>query len=116
MAELSVDTAQMRLAEQECLRISEAIRAKIAFIQGAVDAPATWQGATRRAVIAQVEQQRPVLTALEQALAQGSATLKSAGVGFVDGDETMASAVGSAAAGAAQGGSPSALSGPALNA
>lgn len=116
MAELEVDTTQMQMSASACLRISGEIQAKITQIENAVATPATWQGRTRMAVIEQVEHQRPVLTQLSAALERGSNTLKTAGFGFLDQDETMAAGMGQAAAGAAAGQSGTSLNGRPLNA
>jgi WXG100 family type VII secretion target len=116
MAELTVDPVAMQQASKECDGIAVEIRNNINKIQEALDLPANWQGAARRAVLEQFAQQRPLLDQLENLLLKGSTTMNKAAFGFTDHDQAAASGVAGAAAHAGgHGAAPTALTGPALN-
>lgn len=101
----TIDPGQMKLAAAAVMEISQGVRDRVTFIQNAVDAPANWSGATRRAVLEVMQAQLPVLTKLAAALETGSNALADNLTRFGSEDDLAAADLGKAAGhGAAQGG------------
>jgi hypothetical protein len=100
----TVDPGQMKLAADAVMGISQGVRDRVTFIRNAVESPGNWTGATRRAVLEQMQIQLPVLTKLSEALGTGSGVLADNMNRFGMEDQTGAADVGKAAGAAAQGG------------
>ncbi len=112
----TVDPVQMKLAADGVMGISQGVNDRVTFIRNAVEAPGNWTGATRRAVLQQMQMQLPALTRLAKALETASGSLSDNMNRFGMEDEMGAADVGKAGAAAAQGAPASTGIGDALRA